>query len=708
MDFPKASELYTKRYGTKTKKVTIGEYKIPIPVPPPDEDCINYGLPKEDQVFRRNVVPIDLRTWDKRDEESYVRAEYHKRHNGIWMFINGRKTYIPGTAYVFFNYWYTEKGMLPTFRREALEFFLFYEFCRDDPDCFGMYVLKPRRIGETEKILFLIWEQCTRWKYSYGGMQNYNGEQSQINFKRLVEAHNKMIYFFKPINRGTDNPESVLDFRYPEERLSRKKQMARKKKSKTLLMAEEFLPQGLESKINWAPTVARAYDGSRVTFYYLDEQGKIKRSDMDPKIQWDIISKTLTLHNDFDIIGFGCIATTVEDIDDGKTVEDARFFWKNSDPNDRNANNRTTTGLYRLFRDYKLAARVDKYGEHKVKEAERIRTNTLKDYERKGLQDKVIQLKRKQPASVEEALMTPSSDCILMPFLLDKRINQINNNLDHNDQPINGRYGEYGNLVWLRGRSEAIVLWVADPNGKWFISQHPGQPNNKVFQDGAFVPGNSTIFSLGVDPIDSTQGSGSEMGMTVYRKFDPSAEQGLEYDDETGEIINPEQMMTDQVICDYVSRPNNPMDVVDDFLKTAIYFGIPGFIEMQKGAYLRNTVKDLGFGMYIQVRPPETYPNPAANRRSMEEGAGASSGIIQLYIDAIRYHVARRWQTYNHIRLLKDMREFNKDNRTERDLTVSVGYALLGAMDSRFKAGIDEDKAEWDIAPWSVYEDEYV
>ena len=55
------------------------------------------------------------------------------------------------------------------------------------------------------------------------------------------------------------------------------------------------------------------------------------------------------------------------------------------------------------------------------------------------------------------------------------------------------------------------------------------------------------------------------------------------------------------------------------------------------------------------------------------------------------------------MRVLKDNREFNKDNRHLRDLSVAEGYAFLGAMDARLKASIDEDKALWDVAPWAEY-----
>lgn len=303
MKFLKAHELYKREFLPNPKTVKIGEHKIPLPKEAPDELCVNFGLPKHEQKFIRNQVPIDIRMWSKKEEEEYVRAEWHKRLNGIWMFINGRKYYFPGSSYLFFNYWHTDRGGLPEFRMEALEFFLFWEYCKYDPDCLGMVIVKPRRIGDTEKVLCIIYDETTRWKFSYSGMQNYNGEQAKKNFKRVVASHDKMVYFFKPKTRGTDNPEKVLEFRYPEEKLSARKTL--EKEELALFNLTTQVSKGLESKIDYANTVIRAYDGSRQTVNYIDEIGKIKTTDMDVEEQWQIVSKTLTLNNDVTVIGKG-------------------------------------------------------------------------------------------------------------------------------------------------------------------------------------------------------------------------------------------------------------------------------------------------------------------------------------------------------------------------------------------------------------------
>ena len=687
MNFTKADELYVKEYGNKSKYVHLGEHKIALPKMPSEKDILNYNLKSKDQKFIRTIVPRDIRTWSKADERYFVEAEWHKRFHGVWMFIKGKPFYIPGSMYTFMNYWFTEAGMLPIFRMEALEFFLFWEFVRDNPDCLGYFIIKCRRLGDTEKALFVQWDETTRWRYVKSMMQNYNGDQAKKNFHRLAKSNHKMIYFFKPKHKGHDIPERILDFSYPSEVLTKSKH---KKKQDSKMFLSGTQERGLESSIEWHPTTTRAGDGSRHVNCYLDEVGKVKVSEMKVEEQVDILSKTITLNNDMDVIGKFQLTTTVEEVDSGKTVEVCRRIWKNADTSELTENGRTKNGLFRLFRGYQLAARVDEWGFHNREEAKRFRDAQIKALTDSGQIDRVIALKRKQPASIKESLVTPETDCILNPHTLDIIIDRLRNKVNAIGENI--EMPRRGNLQWASHRF-GPVRFVDNPEGHWEISQHPTLPNNKSQTEGGFTPNNGNVYSCGIDPIDSTQGSGSDLAIVVHRRLNWNAEQGIKFDT-AGNPLNDYDMVTNQIVCTYRNRPMNEADIVDHVLLTLFYYGVPGFIELQKGRYLMNTMTQMGMFEFIQQRPMETFNNPVARRATAEVGAAASTSLIHLYVNALKNNISRYMNLQKHLSVMEDAREFNMDNRSDRDITVAWGFALLGAMDSSQQEEIKEMETE--------------
>jgi hypothetical protein len=167
-----------------------------------------------------------------------------------------------------------------------------------------------------------------------------------------------------------------------------------------------------------------------------------------------------------------------------------------------------------------------------------------------------------------------------------------------------------------------------------------------------------------------------------------------------GNIIDTENMVTNQFVCTYRHRPDNPEDYFQDALKTAIFYGVPIFFELQK-PYVVNKFRDAGFNSYLAKRPRETISNVREkNNASRQEGAAATGPIISLYVDALKVHISKMWRAYKDIDQLRDFRKFNTDNRGERDLTVASGYALLSGMDSRMKTEIEDMANRWNEVPF--------
>lgn len=704
-EFKRKSELYTLSWTANPKTIRIGEYDVPLPRMPKKSEMENFHLPRRQQRFRKTIVPRDLQFWDKRDEDAFVEAEFHKRKHGVWYLINGKPIYLTGKAYMFFNYWHIEAGGLPEFRMEAVEFFLFWDMVERDPNCYGMDIFKPRRIGDTEKVVFILAEYATRVRNSQCGMQALVEADAYKNYKRLVNGVNKLPYFFKPVNKGTSDPEKKLEFKYPAQIISRKKLEESNDEPEYVFLEREMDTQALESQVNYETTKLKRYDSNRLGRYYMDEFGKM--TEMDPVKQWGILKPTMHLYSGKLIIGKAIFTSTVEDFKDGKgnskTMDQSKKIWDGSDPNRRDKNGRTSNGLYRLFRDALLTAPVDRFGFHKKQEMKQFILNEREDLIAKGFIDDYADFCRRAPLTIEDVFTTPASECALLPGLLDRRTRQIELKLNP-DQTVYTNPSVKGDLVWRDNIFGGNVDWVPNPNGRWTISQHPVRPNHKEHASGIEMPGNRRLYSLGVDPVDNLtdNGKGSDFGMAVFRREDRTVDTHVQRDDKGVVVLEDRwKMQTNKFVCTFKYRHDDPYDGYEDFLKTAIYYGVSGHVENNKPGVI-NWTRSLSKGkyfFYIKNRPPQTHSTPVQTK---EAGTPASGRVINQYVDALKFHVKNYIDTYDHVDQLQDYRRFKVSNRSECDLTVASGYAVLDAFDNI--AEIQEEKKNaWSTSIWTKY-----
>jgi len=681
-------KLYVKRF-TQGNVIEVDGFEMPVRLPdmPARSTMQNFYLPERKQKFQRTVVPKDLEQWQKPKREEFIANEWHKRLNGIWILIKGEPVYLTGAAYVFFNYWYMETGNLPTFRMEAVEYFWVSDMAELDHTCFGLLDIKCRRVGDTEKEIFLGWEMCTRYRNSWFGMQNQSDTDAKANFQRAVLGAQRMPFFFAPVLFAGDTPQGEMIWRFPQNRVAG-------------VRIDRKLELG--SKMDFRPTKERLYDGKRLRRYHLDEPGKISPVVMNCHTTWQIVRLCLSLNNGQRIIGKAALTTTVEELGDGASVTIMQKLWDESNPNDVNELGRTTSGLWRIFRGYLLGADVDEYGFHKRAEAKRMRDIEIENLRKRNQYDQIVQLKRKQPANIHEALATSGTDCILGAHLIDEQISVVEEMIaagrDWPQRPVTGDF------VWS-GVFGSPVLWKPSPHGKFEVSSHPPVPNKRIMESGGWVPDSVDLFAAGADPIDhitakktqkkvqfkedgSAHGAGSDGALTIGAMFNDIREMvPLEYD-EHGNILNTEEMITNRCVCIYAERPFNPYVYYEECLKALIYFGCKVNIETQKPGMISWMIEK-GFIGYLAKRPIIVDPKAliAGGRKSEDIGTPATPGSIDAYVGAIKRHNSQFIGTHTHLRLLRDMRQFNgqADNRTKRDLTVAWGNTLTMMNNSTFE-----------------------
>ena len=714
-----AEGLYCKTYNNPHPVMTkVGEVDIKLPDMPDERDIIGYDLPIKDQKFRRVQIPKDISSWSPAKLDAFAKKQWHRRLNGEWWFIKGDPYYFPGPAIPFFDSWTMEGGKKPTFRMEALDLFtFFYEYVEPDPNIFGVFNLKCRRLGDTEKWNYVIWERTTRFKNVKAGMQSYTDQDAQAAFSRLAKGNRKMPYYFRPKWSGSD--KSVLAFMSPNELMTMKKLIEQAGEVKT--GEEEGL--FLNSLIDFEATRTGKYDGQQLFTYLLDEIFKIKQSALDVKKQWANIRKVLSLFNEQLIYGKGILSSTVEDIsvetrNDVETTRDvAEWLWDNSDPYDRNENGRTYSGLVRLFRGYKYAARVDEWGFHKEEQAKQWRDKELKEAQERGAYDRVLDIYRKQPASPEEALSDTSEKCPLHPELCHARMIQLKEGTDRYGDPIPNYRPKViqCNLEWKGGIINSEVVLVPSKQGRWFISQSPINPNavkyNPIKTKDLYgneevkkipYPQNMATYRMGVDPYeaDNTLRKGSDGAFTVKRRLNLAAENLNELKfDEFDTPVNPEVMKTNKFVLAYKYRHKNPEMFYWDVVKTCWFYGVKALIEDDKpglGIWMRKN----GYLGFMQHEPTQIINS--RSRRKPRLGVKTSTEYVSAYTERLSHYIVQHVWNCDIPLLLQSWAQFVPEKRTKYDLAVASGWTELADLDNNYKQQGEAatDKQYWQHSPF--------
>ena len=273
-------------------------------------------------------------------------------------------------------------------------------------------------MGDTEKALNILYEKSSGTRYSWCGMQNVKEDDAKDNFIRIVHAHNRLPFFFKPIMKGSSAPTKEMEFDYPEEIYSRKKLKDKKKRGDVDSQGELIHKYAaIQSRIDYETSVKGRYDGKRLAIWHLDEPGKITAFDVNE--QWGIIKPALALQNGVKIIGKALWTTTVEDFESSHTMENIKKTWDESDPLNKNKNQRTKSGLYRYFRNCVNAFAVDKYGFHNKEECTQWVQNEKEGYEEVTDWDGLASFLRKHPLTIDDVFRPPHSECVLFPLFLD-------------------------------------------------------------------------------------------------------------------------------------------------------------------------------------------------------------------------------------------------------------------------------------------------
>lgn len=124
------------------------------PEVPPLYEIEGYKLPKEQQKWRRPIIPDDdqITSYTQEEKMSFIEREFRRRVFGFWFMNNGIPTYLTGSNYFYLTYWFiaadTEDGY-PEHREAVKEWFYVMDICHKDPNCFGAIMGCQKRFGKS-------------------------------------------------------------------------------------------------------------------------------------------------------------------------------------------------------------------------------------------------------------------------------------------------------------------------------------------------------------------------------------------------------------------------------------------------------------------------------------------------------------------------------------------------------------------------------
>ena len=652
------------------KKIEIYGTKIALPE---ERNVFKNSSKKDEQKFIRITVPDDFSSLEfdtegipiyTESQAAFVKDEYEKIRNGYWFYNNGEATYITGLHYFYLNYWTLEDGGKPDYRDADRRWFLFRNHCESLPQCFGIIRIKKRREGATsQEACSLVYKAIMRPKSNCGIVSKTGNPDARDVFqKMIVWGYKNLPVFLKPSIEDETSKTSLV-FSPP------------KKKNKTVVRTKGKVfddDMGLESVIDFRATALNSYDSGRITAILIDEGGKWPK-DVPINKYWPIVRKTLT--RGMIKVGFAVIPSTVNDSENGG-IEFKELF----DGSDHLGQDITATGLFQYFTPAYdgYEGFIDEYGMSiidtpterqrkyiKGKFGVDIQTGA-KDFllkQREIIKDPTALSEeiRMNPFSVEEAFKIDAKKCY---FNSDKIYEQIN---FLSENPVRMRKGSF---FWKEGQKGGDVYFQDSSEGMWHILELPTVENMSQVGDRGRVPGNTPLYTIGVDPFRNSMASSkySSMGSAwICKKYNTT---------------DPEN--TGMPIGHFYGRPKLKSMFDEEMLKAAVYYGCKLVYELDAGDDIVRIAMESKLINYMSKTPNSAIKPGREGQKTKEWGVKSSdpfamSQQLELAIQFIENHCHKIYYR----ELLEELLIYDHMNRTIFDRTVSFMISLLGMVEHR-------------------------
>lgn len=536
-----------------------GLYRYYLPKPPDDEkEILFYDRPKKLQQWEAPKI-LNVKSLSERERIAYITKHRERWLDGVWFFNNGEPTYITGMHYDFMTFCnFEDFGAKATYLEQQRFDFYFRDLVRNDPNSYGNVILKCRRCGMTSE------ELC---QAVYTLLEDFNckiGYQSnELQKKCIPELMTPTISMYLKRPKWMREDYYAPNGKKPINSLKLTSNVAKDEDYE-----EEVGSGRLGGNITPYPTMASAMDGSKKRYIVMDEVFKWLQSSSSDTLY---INKKCVV--EYGIKGKVSMLSTMGDSDSlAAAVKEGCEIWGQSNPKVRDANGRTTSGLYKWFvaaihsADIPQQYRDVKYGKVNKEKAEEYIWNEVNKHP-KGSKNYVFELRR-MPPEEKYALMAANDKTYFDILRFDCRLQELYE-LPFDRKPyVRGNLKEYHN---------GNVYFEPDPEGRWLVALQPYHSiekgvdtrNRFKVRNGVYMPPVNPEGCIGYDPIryktDNTVSNNlSKASIVVYKKFD---------------YFNSGD--SNQYCALMLDRPNEPREAHREAIKAARYWGFPVMAERQ-------------------------------------------------------------------------------------------------------------------------------
>lgn len=656
------------------------------------EEILYSDLPQDEQYFRHMEHPFsddELIAIANKDlvyqdftaiQKQWVDRENKRFEEGVYAYIDGVITYIPGAYWCYVNYWTLEHGDKPEYRDDDRLFFLFHEYLRLETGVLALTRLKGRRQGATSIAMFFMWFIAGRKEHRLCGTTSFNDGACQDNFQRMF------MFGFKAML-----PVFQADFDSDSENFIRFVKPVEKRKKGILAVKRE----GLNSYCDYKSNAINSYDSGRQSYNVPDEAGK--RGKVNINSYWSRLYKTfLTGANK---VGFGYLPTTVGAKKEGG--ENYKEFYDSSNQNAINPNTGKPYGLNtpsRCVRYFVPATRcyagcIDKFGRSVIEDpvepilgndgrwiTEGSKTIIKREREKILKEEQKREHRRDYPLDEHDAFAFEAGICEFDEQRMQDRIDFLEKHPEFAFWRQGTLYDEYD-----PEQGKLIIKWRDDPKGECFIEEFPEETNLYSDTNGTLEVENGHMYSIGADTYKNIFAEGGSDGAICA--FKKSC------------IIDGKQTGLKPVFF-FIGRPKLIKDFNRMMLFTCLYFGGKVNVEIDAGTWFYEDFLEWDALQLLEWTPAVDLTKPKQKILPGTQSGNPFELAKQLEVAKI-YYDGTSQVAYNgnvdrvtFIPLLKDSKSYNHLDRTPSHMTVSLMMALLPVLGRPRPRGGDKPKSK--------------
>lgn len=614
---------FEKKISIRTGIDELLPYEVTLPDPPKPEQFVNFGLPIEQQFFKPEVIPgwvwqltrmakQKVKMRDRRSEvmqmaqrndnyASFIESQWRKREHGIFIYIYGRPTYIPGPYWWNLSYYHMDVG-LPDYRFVDLDYAYWWKYCvEEDDNVYGGDEFTMRRDGKSYRGCSNILEVTTRNEFFNSGIQSKTNEDAKDLFQRgIVLPWHRLPFYFSPKYDSKTYPVKEINFRDKFSEFAT---------DDDIDLLENIGSDELNSWIEARATVYTAFDGVKLKRYLFDEAGKTE--EMLASQAWRVHKQCLRVRNK--IVGKALLTTTIEETTKGG-LKEFKKIWGQSDRRKITRLGQTNSGLVPFFKPAWETFVFDQYGYSIIDDpmphqAEWRKKNGDKDWDKGGRElvdleinsepDAVERQKiiRMYPRTIREAMRADVKDCEFNVAIINERLDDF---LYGNDLIIRG------NLDWENGVKDSKAYFEESPNGRWTFTKELmpwliKNSNHVLTRSNLPYPGNLELGGIGADPykFNVTEQSRKSLG-TAHGYINLILE--IDAEREPGGLHGKDcDWLTDDLFFEYGHRHYDKRRYGEDMILTCHFLGMQIFPEINV-PFIWDYFLERGYEFFLKYR----------------------------------------------------------------------------------------------------------